>query len=429
MSKPKALAPAPTGEWTIARLVPGGDGFLRLPDGRAAFVSGALPGDVVEPLELEQRRDYVRAKRFRLIAGGPDRVEPACPVASRCGGCDLMHLDRSAQLREKASLLREALARTGRFHELPAIEVKSPGPPLGYRTRLRLHVDHAGRVGLFARGSRQLVEIPGCIVSDPEIDRVLAAIRELLRETPDAISAFSEIEIRVAPVEPRVLVRLFPSRSPTPAARELVRRLSARFAVSVEAAAGAHPEQRYPLPLGVELAAPAGAFTQVNWAANLALVSALLEGAATRAVRSACDLYSGAGNFTLPLAKAGIECVGVDRVGTALEAAERAAREQGLRVEFIAGRVPAVLEKFAQSGRRFDLIVLDPPRTGARDALEGVAALKPRWVAMCSCDPVTFARDLRGLVDRGFLLETVSGFDLFPQTHHVEALAWMRGAS
>jgi 23S rRNA (uracil1939-C5)-methyltransferase len=430
MPKPRALAAAsPPGEWTIDRLVPGGDGFLRLPDGRAAFVTGALPGDLIEPLEVEQRRDYVRAKRFRLIASGPDRVEPPCPVASRCGGCDLMQLPLRTQLDTKAALLREALVRTGRFREPPLFEVESPGPALGYRSRLRVHVDEAGRVGLFARGSHELVEIPGCVVADPEIDRALAALRKASEENPDASAAFGEIEIRLAPAGPRIALRFFPREQLTAAPRSFVRRLGEQFAVSIEGETESErAEQRYPLPNGVELAAPPSAFTQVNWAANLALVSAVLEGAAARAVRSACDLYCGAGNFTLPLARAGVECVGVDRVGAALGAAERAAREQGIRARFVAGRVPAVLERLARERRRFELILLDPPRSGARDALEAVASLDPTWVAMCSCDPVTWARDLRTLADKGYALEEVKAFDLFPQTHHVEALAWMRRA-
>ena len=174
MPRPTALAPAPPpDEWGVG----------------CAFVTGALPGDRIQPLELEEKRDYVRAKRFRLIAGGPDRVEPACPVASRCGGCDLMHLERSAQLREKTAILREALVRTGRFRELPAIDFVSAGPELGYRSRLRVHVDQTGRIGLYARGSRQLVEIPGCIVCDPEVERALAALRQLLRENAQTFAA------------------------------------------------------------------------------------------------------------------------------------------------------------------------------------------------------------------------------------------------
>ena len=437
MPEPRALRGAPPDEWTIERLVPGGDGFLRLPDGRTAFATGALPGDRIQPLDLEVRRDYVRARRFRLVAAGPDRIEPPCPVAHRCGGCDLMPLERSAQLREKAAVLREALVRTGRFRDLPAISFASAGPELGYRSRLRVHVDEAGRVGLFARGSRTLVEVPGCIVCEPEVERALEVLRELLRQNPGAGAAFAEIEIRAAPAGPRVALRLFPraprQRAPRagqhefpPAARELAQKLAVEFAVSTAGEPESHPEQRYPLPGGVELVAPPSAFTQVNWTANLALIGAVLEGVAARALKSVCDLYCGAGNFTLALAKAGLQCLGVDRVGSALDAAERAARAQALRVEWIAGQVPAVLDELVHKGRRFELILLDPPRTGAREALGGVVALEPRAIAICSCDPVTLARDLRGLADRGYVLEEVRGFDLFPQTHHVEALAWMR---
>ncbi len=426
MNKPEALAD-PSPEWTIERLVPGGDGFLRLPGGRAAFVAGALPGDRVEPLGLEVHRDYVKSRRFHLLAAGPDRIEPACPVAARCGGCDWMHLERGAQLRAKSGLLREALHRTGGFHELPPIDVVAAGPELGYRSRLRVHVDEAGRIGLFARGSHTLVEIPGCIVCEPAVENALSVVRDVAGRFPGRLAAFAEIEIRAAPAGPPVALRLFPRRrGRAQSPRELVRELREHFALSIEGQGEDHPDQRYPLPGAVELSAPPAAFTQVNWTANLALVDYVVQNAAARELRTFCDLYCGAGNFTLPLAKAGLDGTGVDRVGAALGAGERAAREQGLKLEFISGVVPVVLRQLLESARRFDLVLLDPPRTGAREALAGVVELAPRSIAICSCDPVTLARDLRELSARGYMLETVRGFDLFPQTHHVEAVAWMQ---
>lgn len=352
--------------WHIDRLVPGGDGFLRLPDGRAAFVAGALPGDEIEADEIEDRRSYVRATRWRLVAPGPDRVEPSCPVADACGGCDLMRLSRAAELRTKAGMLREALARTGGFHDLPdPLPVVTAGGDLAYRSRIRVHVDEQGRVGYFARGTHELVEIPGCPVAAPGIDAALVELRR-------------------------------------------------------RAAAGDVPAGDTELG-----AAPPGVFTQVNPAVNERIVADLVAGARERGAERFCDLYAGAGNFALPLARAGLSGVAVERAGAAVDAGRRAAETQHLDVRFIAGDVARHVKKLEA---RFDLVLLDPPRTGAREVIDGVLRLAPRFVAYCACDPVTLARDLRALAKGGYELEHVTGYDMFPRTHHVEALAWMKRA-
>ena len=431
MSLTEAAATANTVDehWTIERLVPGGDGLTHLSDGRVAFVSGALPGDRIRVHEIEDRRSYVRATRWELVAAGPDRIEPACPVADRCGGCDWMALSREAELRSKADLLREALVRTGGFSDLPfEIPIVSAGPELRYRNRLRLHVDRAGKIGLFSRASHELVEIPGCPVSDPEIDRALERIRALASEHPAALAALAEIEIRVAPGGPRVVVRLHAlDRADKSALAPLSEALSRDFTVGIAGGPEPAEEQRFPLPGGLELSAAAPAFTQVNWAVNEKLVQAVVQGARERGAARFLDLYAGAGNFTLPLLAAGMSGVAIDHTDAAMRSGERVARERGLKgATFMAGDVGARLRRLAHGGVRFDLVVIDPPRTGARDVLPWVIELRAPHLALCSCDPVTLARDLRTLVRAGWMLESVTGFDMFPRTHHVEALAWMR---
>lgn len=351
--------------WHIDRLVPGGDGFLRLPDGRAAFAAGALPGDVIEPDAIEDHRSYVRATRWTLVEPGPERVEPPCPVADACGGCDLMHLSRPAQLIAKAGILREALARTGGFRDLPdPLPMVTAGGDLGYRSRIRVHVDEAGRVGYFARSSHELVEIPGCPIAAPGIDAAMAALRE-------------------------------------------------------RAAAGTVE------PGDTELGGEPGVFTQVNRAVNERLVADVVAGARARGVALFCDLYAGAGNFALPLAAAGLSGVAIERSREAVEAGRRAAKAKNLDVRFVAGDVGQQAKKLEP---RFELIVIDPPRTGAREVIASVIRLAPRVIAYCACDPVTLARDLKKLSDGGYALEGITGYDMFPHTHHVEALAWLTRA-
>jgi len=422
---PRPDAGAERRDWAIEKIVPGGDGMSRLSDGRVAFASGTLPGDVIRPVAVEAKKGHVRAKAWTLVSASAERVTPPCPVVEACGGCDWMAMSRRAQVDQKAALLREALERTGGFSDAP-VSISPVGSELRYRSRVRFHVDGGGRIGFYARGSHELVEIPGCLVCRPEIERALALLRKVPKH---ALAAFSEIDVRVPEDSPAVAVHLmarFPGGA-GPATSVIAATLGSECSVSVEGEREPEPlVQRHPLPFGTYLLAGGGVFTQVNWPVNVALVTAVVEGAKARGVSRFLDAYAGAGNFTLPLLAAALTGVSVERDGRAVELAERAAREQGLEEGgFVAGDAARVLPSLVQRRERFDLVLLDPPRSGARHVLADVLALSPRTIACCSCDPVTLARDLRTLAAGGYLLDEVCGFDMFPSTHHLETLAWM----
>jgi 23S rRNA (uracil1939-C5)-methyltransferase len=425
-NKPTALLEPEQNEWQIERLVPGGAGFLRLANGQGAFVSGALPGERIRVEQAEDHRTYLKALRWTRVTSSSDRVAPVCPVQAQCGGCDLMILGYPAQLAAKAGMLREALTRTGRFQQLPEISFVASDRALGYRSRIRLHIATDGRLGFYAAGSQDLVEIPGCPVADPELDNALRTLRAVVTRHRVALARFAELELRVAPAGPRLSLCLVPRSARPERVAELLAALSQSFHVAI-AARTADPEhdQRFPLPGGVELRAPAHAFTQVNWPVNQALVQALLEGVGRRALHTFCDLYCGAGNFSLPLSARGLNGIGIEASKGAVAAAKRAATAHGLgSVRFIAGDVQSALGKLPRS-EHFELIVLDPPRSGAREILPEVVRRQPPHIAYCACDPVTLARDLRTLCDAGYELQELSGFDMFPQTHHFETLAWL----
>jgi 23S rRNA (uracil1939-C5)-methyltransferase len=413
--------------------VPGGDGLARLRDGRIGFVPGGLPQDRIQPVRMEDHQSYLLALSWDLVTASPERVEPLCPVADTCGGCDWMHLERSAQLREKAALLGQALTRTGGFDPLPSdFAVTSHGPTERYRNRLRLHVDTHGRIGLYARRSHELCAIDDCLVGPVATRDVLEVARELSRKHSESLAAFAELELRTAPAGPPMVLALRPRELarplPEPSVR-LLEALSQRYVVSVMG----HPEpalprQHWPLWEGVDLEVAPHAFVQVNWPVNVELVRRVVEGARQRGAQSFLDLFCGAGNFTLPLLSTGLGGVAVDRDPHGVASAQRAAQEAGWsRATFIASDVRSALRGLGDRGQRFDLLVLDPPRSGALGLLDAVPALKPRHVAMCACDPVTLARDLKRLVDLGFEVEELSGLDMFPHTHHFEVLSWLRG--
>jgi 23S rRNA (uracil1939-C5)-methyltransferase len=420
-------ADAERGVWIVEKLVPGGDALAHLADGRVAFVTGAFPGDSIRPLSVEARKGYVRASRFELVSPSKDRVTPSCPVAAACGGCDFMALSRSAQLVQKEQLLRSALERTGGVSGLPErLPFTESDRELGYRSRVRFQVDSEGHIGFFARGSHTVVEVPACLVCRPELNEALTGLRRVSKE---ALAALSEVEVRCADSTPRVSFLLVPrvrgGAAPTLRAIKAALPQSSVVVLRGEETDG-DEVQTFPLPEGARLVAYPGVFTQVNWAVNNALVERVVEGARARGVRRFLDAYAGAGNFSLPLLASGMVGISVERDARAVQCARRAAGELGLSVEgFVAGDAPAKVRELVRRGERFDLVVLDPPRSGAKDVLDGVIRLAPPAIALCSCDPVTLARDVGTLLRRGYRLEEVRGFDMFPSTHHLEALAWI----
>jgi 23S rRNA (uracil1939-C5)-methyltransferase len=341
-----------------------------------------------------------------------------------------MALARSAELAAKANLLREAFRRTGgTAGPGPEIRVRVAGRDLGYRGRVRVHLGPSGQVGLLGPASHRVVEIPHCPVGSAELNQALECLRELGRTEPRLLAPFAQAELRSAPAGPRLTVHLVP-RGPR-VARELRALASALEGVARVSAQGYPvPEdhtQRWPLYEKIELWAPPGVFTQVNWEVNRELVKAVLGGALARGVRSFLDLYAGAGNFSLPMLGAGLRGVGVEASELAAGAARRAADAAGFdEAYFVGASAEAFLGRMPGDPRRFELVVLDPPRLGCRTVVEPVAALGATWLALCSCDPVTLARDLRLLLTRGYQVDELIPFDMFPHTHHLETLVWLR---
>ena len=174
---------------------------------------------------------------------------------------------------------------------------------------------------------------------------------------------------------------------------------------------------------------PADAFVQVNWAVNEKLVEAVVLGARERAAKRFCDVYCGAGNFALPCWRRVFG--GRHRSQPIGNRRRPIGGSSGRPVrKLVAGDASELLGRLADAGEKFDLLLLDPPRAGAeREVLAQVKRLRPAEIAMCSCDAPSLARDLRSLCDAGYVLKSVTGFDMFPHTFQLEALAWLARSS
>ena len=410
----------------IEAIAPGGDGVARLADGQTVFVAATAPGDRIRLAALRRQQGVLFGEQFELIAPGPDRVVPPCPYAQACGGCDFMHLSRVAQLREKQRILEDTLTRIGRVKlPMPAIRTVQAPNDLAYRSRLRLHVDKVGNVGYEAARSNRLIPIERCLVALPRLNIVLQALFQLDEAGKRKLSFCEEIELRETDIAPFVSVRLIARKGKTLKAEVYAPLFPAdSLVVIADSTEDKQLCQSVQITDDVTLEVPIGSFSQVHRDINRDLVKAVVAGATLRHHKSFLDAYAGAGNFALPLLKAGLFGEAVDQGQAGILAARRVARDLGLPFAgFSIGDAKRVLELFVKNKRQFDYVVLDPPRKGAKIVLPLVLKLKPRTIALVGCDPVSLSRDLGELTALGSTVESITMFDMFPQTHHSETLA------
>jgi 23S rRNA (uracil1939-C5)-methyltransferase len=475
-------------ELTIERLASGGDGVGRLPDGRVAFVPFTAPGDRVRVRIVDERARHVHATVRTLLVAGPGRTDPLCAVFGTCGGCRWQHLDTATQNEAKRAFIEDALIRIAKLEPPDSVQLVPSPRPYGYRGRARLWVEGrgaaqggGGRVGFRRARSHVLCPTTRCPVLIPALDSALAALAadpppgdgewELVadasgqvRRSPIARSAISEAASG-RPIARSAISEAAPGR---PIARSAISEAApgrpiARSAIS-EAAPGrpfklARASGAGPRPVASSTD-PRGALPddsaqrdlrsdvrpqddedalfvspRVFAQGNVLLVDALVDAvlAAAGEGNLALELFAGAGLFTRGLARRFARVVAVEADSNAVRDLSANLRSAGLdNVTPLAQRAedwleqPSGLAPDGALGVRPDLVVLDPPRRGlAPGAAAALARLGAPRIVYLSCDPATWARDLGVLADRGYTLTAVTGFDLFPQTPHVEALAVM----
>ncbi|HEY4016803.1 MAG TPA: class I SAM-dependent RNA methyltransferase [Polyangiaceae bacterium] len=407
---------------TIASLAPGGDGVAHVEiDGerRAIFLSRTAPGDVVRA-EIDPSHRPARGRVIALVAPGKERVDPPCESFALCGGCDWMHLSAGAQGEGHVEHLRAALPAPWRdlpiaFHPAPAA--------LAYRTRVRLHVRcERGRVavGMYRARSHEPVAVDACVVLDPALEsarRGLAALFAGSRGRGEALLALGVDRVPVLDVRwtGEVERSCFGRLEQAVARGELA---GARVTIG-DASVPATIGDATPWMTGADgapLRLAPGGFAQAGERGNALLAQHVARVVAERPVERGVELYAGSGNLTVLLAGAVREWVAVESDRGACDAARwnLAARKIEARV------VEADAESYAFSPAT-KLVVLDPPRTGARAVAARLAGSRVRHVVYVSCDPATLGRDLQLLVG-AYRPRSVAAFELFPQTSHVEAV-------
>lgn len=414
----------------VTGLASGGDGVGRLPDGRVVFVDGGVPGDRIELADLVTRKKMARARIGRLIAPSSDRVEPRCPHFGSCGGCRWQHMSYETQLEAKRTIVRDALERIGGLGFEGEIEILRSPDPYGYRARARL-VESQGVIGYRVRGSHAIAGIDECPILVPAAQAALKILGRSVaaknEESPVSLESRTTVRKRRAVVS-WILSAGTSGAATVEKVNSGVGHRARRKAVAKHRAHGARESVTLEV-LGERLRARSESFIQAN---------ALLWDAMAEEVRSQCtvsvggssperfvELYAGIGFLTLPLARRGLTGIAIESDRSALADLGANLSSSGLakQVEVIKGRVEARgdLEKLFGAA---DLLLMDPPRVGLEVSVrDAIAAAGPPRLVYVSCDPATWARDLRVFSDAGYALRSVRALDLFPQTPHVEVVS------
>ncbi len=331
-----------------------------------------------------------------IVVPSPVRVEPPCPYFGRCGGCDFQQLSYEAQLAAKAEIIRDCLHRIARLENVPEIRVTPSPDEWRYRMRATWQIDQEERaIGYYERGSRRVCDVADCAVLKPELQAALEHVRA---------TEWDRLPLDLKHLD------VVQGENGVSFAPEFANFYTNELSLTVR---------------GEVYHYNAEAFFQIN----PALLEPLLDYAIADAHgETVLDLYSGVGLFTLPLARRFQKVIAVEANPVAARFARRNLQFAGLTNARV--HTATVTQWFRSDGARsgpVDLVLLDPPRAGAESAvIKGILELGPKRICYVSCDPATLARDLKKLLAGGYALDAISGFDLFPQTHHVETVVQLR---
>lgn len=438
-------------------------------EGYTLFVKGAVVGDVAKVKVLKAKKTYGYAKVEELLTPSPDRVTPRCPVAGRCGGCQLQHLSYERQLSYKADKVKNCLIRIGGVSEEKLDAITEPiigmKDPFYYRNKAQYPVgaDKEGKpvMGFYAGHSHNIVDCTDCAIQEPVNAVILPVIKKFMEEKQ--ISAYDEengkgllrhVLTRVGFTTKEVMVCLIINGKKFPQALELAEKVSE----AVEHFNGKDGKGGYVLKsfclnvntvksnviLGQEILPVYGetyitdyignikyqisplSFYQVNPEQTVKLYEKALEYAGLSGNEIVWDLYCGIGTISLFLAQKAKQVYGVEIVPQAIEDAKINSKINNFgNAEFFTGAAEEVMPaKYKESGgtMKADVICVDPPRKGCEESLlDTVIAMEPKRIVYVSCDPATLARDVKYLEEKGYELKKVCPVDQFGHSGHIES--------
>jgi len=406
-------------------------------DGKTVFVGGALPGERVMFQYTAINRKYDEAYVSEVLEASEERVEPGCPHFQICGGCSMQHLAVETQIHHKQKAMLDALKHVGKVTPETVFE-PMVGEQWGYRRKARLGVRHVrkkGRVlvGFRERAGRFLADIDACKVLHPSVGEKLPEFQELIIQM-DAKETIPQIEVAVGDEATALVFRHLEPLSDKDQQLLLAFAQQHQFQLylqpkgpdTVHCIWPENPSLFYEHPeFNTKVAFGPQDFFQVNSSINRTMVPRAVELLDLDGSQKVLDLFCGLGNFTLPIAQQAAEVVGVEGDSVMVRRAKQTALDNGIEnTDYYAFDLTSDVKHEPWMKQTYDRILLDPPRSGAKEVIEHFAKLGASKIVYVSCHPGTLARDADELVNkRGYRLVGAGVMDMFPHTAHVESIA------
>jgi 23S rRNA (uracil1939-C5)-methyltransferase len=411
-----------------------GRGVAREPEGKVAFVEGALPGEDVEARVMRRKPAFDLLELSGVLKPSSGRRAPRCAHFGVCGGCATQHADARTQMAAKQRWLEDNLERIGKVRPETLLPIVY-GEEWGYRRRARLGARWVRKkggalVGFRERRSSYVADMRACEVLPAQVSALIPRLRALV----DALSVRERLpQIELAAGDNATVLVFRHLEALSGEDRRLLRGFAEETGLHVwlqprgpDSAHPFHPERSelyYELPeFGVRIAFGPTDFTQVNHGVNRILVARAVRLLAPQPGERVADLFCGLGNFSLPLATRGAQVIGFESNAELVGRARANAAANGLVVQFETANLlaPGALGPFGP----FDKVLVDPPRDGALEVLKSLPDAWPRRLVYVSCDPATLARDAGMLAHaKGFRLTAAGVANMFPHTAHVESIA------
>lgn len=423
-------------------------------EGYPLFVPGALPGEEIVIHVLKTLKSYGFAKLIEIKKASPFRVTAPCPVFDTCGGCQIQHMSYEGQMTFKQKLVRDAMTRIGKLPDVPVHPVKGMENPWQYRNKSQIPFGvQDGKVvaGFYQPRSHDIADTDTCLIQTPEADAIMVALKKNLVEI--GIEPYEEanhrgmlrhVVVRKARATGEIMVVLVTKKKKFAQAQRVIEVIQETVPEVTSIVQNINPEKTNVIfgnetltlwgkdviedRIGdVRFEISARSFYQINPEQTEVLYGQALKYAQLTGEETVIDAYCGIGTISLFLAQQAKFVMGVEIVPQAIEDAKRNAELNNLtNTLFEAGPAEQVIPRWYKEGNKADVLVVDPPRKGCDEQLlHTILKQRPTRVVYVSCNPATLARDLRILEDGGYRTKEVQPVDMFPQTTHVECVAWL----
>ncbi|WP_408606954.1 23S rRNA (uracil(1939)-C(5))-methyltransferase RlmD [Geosporobacter subterraneus] len=435
---------------TIEDIGHNGEGIGRI-EGMTVFVEGGVPGDLLKIKIIEVKKNYAKGELIKVVKPSEHRIQPVCPIAEICGGCQIQQIDYSAQLELKTNRVRANIERIGKLENVIIHNTIGMETPARYRNKAQFPIGRSGQqavIGFYKKGSHEIIDTESCYIQHEINDQLISLMKAYIEK--HQVSTYDEktgqgllrhVLTKVGFSTGEIMVILVTNGKELPGKDALIEDLTANIPGLKSVVQNINTKKGNTI-LGQECITLYGSdqivdtlgklkfnisplsFFQVNPMQTEILYGKALEYAGLTGAERVFDVYCGIGTISLFLAKKAKHVYGIEVVEAAIEDAKENARINGIEnVTFYAGEAEEVVPKLYKEGIEADVVVVDPPRKGCDEkVLDTIVRMNPERVVYVSCNPATLARDLRYLEDWGYHTVEVQPVDMFPHTPHTECV-------